>query len=251
MSFITDKGLILKKRNFQENDRIFLIYTEKEGKLEILGRGTRKKQSKLAGKLEPFSLSEITYVRGKGFDNVTAVKTIESYRHVFENPLAFYWLNFLLEIIDIHIKTRQKDNDIFRLLSELIKFIDRENSEDKSIVLIQAAVFKLISYLGFQPELYNCQICQKKIIPNNNYFSFCNGGLICKGCFAKDKESVSISEEEIKLVRFFLENNLEEIRKIKAHENYMKKITKIILMYVPYVLDKELKSTRFIKNKTV
>lgn len=72
--FETD-AIILKRLNFSEADRILTVITPERGKISLIAKGVRKTKSKLAGGLELFSVSEITYVEGK-----SELKTIVSTR---------------------------------------------------------------------------------------------------------------------------------------------------------------------------
>ncbi len=66
MRQIVTTGIILTRTNYGEADRILTILTPDNGKLRLLARGVRKVQSKLAGGIELFSISHITFIRGKG-----------------------------------------------------------------------------------------------------------------------------------------------------------------------------------------
>lgn len=66
MKQLTTKGIILTRTNFREADRIITILTPDYGKLRLLARGVRKIKSKLAGGLELFSVSHITFIKGRG-----------------------------------------------------------------------------------------------------------------------------------------------------------------------------------------
>jgi DNA repair protein RecO len=59
-------GIVLSRTNFGEADRIITFLTVNEGKLRLMAKGVRKIKSKLAGGVELFSVSNITYVKGRG-----------------------------------------------------------------------------------------------------------------------------------------------------------------------------------------
>lgn len=63
--FVTT-GIILARTDFGEADRILTILTPDYGKLHLLARGVRKVKSKLAGGIELFSISSVTFIRGRG-----------------------------------------------------------------------------------------------------------------------------------------------------------------------------------------
>lgn len=59
-------GIILNRRDFGEADRIITLLTPDHGKLTLMAKGVRRVKSKLAGGIELFSVSEITFVKGRG-----------------------------------------------------------------------------------------------------------------------------------------------------------------------------------------
>jgi DNA repair protein RecO (recombination protein O) len=56
----------LSRINYGEADRIVTMLTPDHGKLRLMVRGVRRLKSKLAGGIELFSVSDITYVQGRG-----------------------------------------------------------------------------------------------------------------------------------------------------------------------------------------
>ncbi len=70
------EGIILEKKPFRENDRLFTLYTRERGKISVVGISTRKKESKLAGNLELFTKAYFTIAHGKAFDRIATVDPI-------------------------------------------------------------------------------------------------------------------------------------------------------------------------------
>lgn len=66
MNQVITKGVILSRTNFGEADRIITILTPDQGKLRLMAKGVRRSKSKLAGGIELFSVSDITFIRGRG-----------------------------------------------------------------------------------------------------------------------------------------------------------------------------------------
>jgi len=63
---IITKGIVLSRTDYAEADRIVTMLTPDHGKLRLMARGVRKIKSKLAGGIELFSVSDITYMEGRG-----------------------------------------------------------------------------------------------------------------------------------------------------------------------------------------
>lgn len=66
MNQVITSGIVLTRTNFQEADKIMTLLTPDHGKVSVLARGARKSKSKLAAGIELFSVSEISFIRGRG-----------------------------------------------------------------------------------------------------------------------------------------------------------------------------------------
>jgi DNA repair protein RecO (recombination protein O) len=100
-------AIILKRTNFGEADRIITVLTPDYGKLRVMARGVRKVKSKLAGGIELFSVSHITFIQGRG-----EIGTLVSTR------------------LEKHFGTIIKDIDRVQLGYELIKRLDKVTEDE-------------------------------------------------------------------------------------------------------------------------
>ena len=66
MNQLTTTGIILARTDFGEADRIITLLTPDHGKLRLMAKGVRRVKSKLAGGIELFSVSHITFIKGRG-----------------------------------------------------------------------------------------------------------------------------------------------------------------------------------------
>ncbi len=65
MQQLVTTGIILSRTDFGEADRIITLLTPDSGKLRLIAKGVKKPKSKLAGGIELFSVSNITYIQGR------------------------------------------------------------------------------------------------------------------------------------------------------------------------------------------
>jgi DNA repair protein RecO (recombination protein O) len=59
-------AIVLTRTDYGEANRILTLLTPELGKIRLMARGVRKIKSKLAGGIELFSISDITFIRGRG-----------------------------------------------------------------------------------------------------------------------------------------------------------------------------------------
>ncbi len=66
MKQLVTTAIILSRTDYGEADRILTLLTPEYGKLRVVAKGVRRIKSKLAGGIELFSVSNITFVKGRG-----------------------------------------------------------------------------------------------------------------------------------------------------------------------------------------
>lgn len=66
MNQLVTEAIVLSRVNYGEADRILTLLTPDYGKIRVMAKGVRRVKSKLAGGIELFSVSEITFIKGKG-----------------------------------------------------------------------------------------------------------------------------------------------------------------------------------------
>ena len=80
---IRTKTFVLRRTNIGESDRILNLLTE-NGAVSVLAKGVRKEKSKLAGGIELFTLSEITYHENPNANLgiLTSARMLEYYNQI-------------------------------------------------------------------------------------------------------------------------------------------------------------------------
>lgn len=235
------QGFILKKTDWGEADRIFTIYTKDFGKLEILAKAERKIKSKLKGGLELFYLSEIEFIQGKTHKTLTDTILIDNFpilRKDLERLSIAYRIS---EVLDNLIKGQELDEKIWNLLNETFNKLNSSEIRNLKLeILYYYFLWNLLSVLGYQPEVYNCSLCQKKLLPEKLYFNPKEGGIICQGCFKKLKSGKEVDSETVKILRIILEKNWPILSKLKIEAKYLKGLASISKNYLSSICEENL-----------
>lgn len=143
-SFKTE-GIILKRNNFGEADRILTIYTKGRGKIRAIAKGVRKIISRKAGSLELFNHSAIFLAKGKNLDIISEVQTINSFRRWRKNLLSVGLAYYLCELVDKLTPDEQENRSVFNLLRD---YLDKIGILP-SLKLVRGFEEGLLAELGF------------------------------------------------------------------------------------------------------
>ena len=242
-------GIILKKQDYRESDRLFVIYTDELGKIEAVAKGVRKIKSKMAGHLELFSVVNLMVAPGKTYYQIAGADREKNFLNIKSDLGKTVLASFCLEVVDIFTKTDHPDLKIYELIYEILEIFDNEKMKNflKMYSLSKFFTLKLLSLLGWTPELYTCVKCKKKIMPSGNFFDAARGGLTCSNC---GRGGLPISTTAIKILRFILQNDFEKIAVLKITKTNIKELAKIIDAFVVIRQDRELKSVVWISHLT-
>ncbi len=142
------KGIVLKKREWRENDLLFSILTEKYGLVKVIATGVRKPKSKLAGHLSSLGFVDIVYVRGRVCDKLTHAYLVEKLDVINEQDYLYSQAMFEIvqHVLEIGERNENTWNLVVKLLPEILK---HERVEEKKLIL-NVFIVKLVSGLGYQ-----------------------------------------------------------------------------------------------------
>jgi DNA repair protein RecO (recombination protein O) len=240
------EGIIFKKENFGESDQLFKIFTKDFGKIEVLGKGIRKISSKLRSGMEIFYLSEIEFVQGKIHKTLTDAICLEKFQNLRKNLKKLAIAYKIAEDLENFIKGEEPEEKIWRLLSEVFQELDDLKFKTYNLQLIYYYFFwNLISLLGYRPELHFCLACQKKLEPKGLYFSKKDGGIICQNCFQKTREGEKVSKRVVKILRIFLEKDIQILKRIMVNKEDFEKLRKISDNYYNFLFKKNYEIKNF------
>lgn len=151
MNQVVAKGIVLSRINFGEADRIITVITKDHGKLRLMVKGARKIKSKLAGGIELFSISDITFIPGRGeINTLTSARLITHYANIAKNIDRTMYGYEVLKIINKSTED-MVDGEYFILLATVLAALD-----DSSVTLESLRLWfnmQLLKLSGHSPNL--------------------------------------------------------------------------------------------------
>jgi len=233
------QGFVLKKENLREADQLFTVYTKDFGKLKISGKAIRKIKSKLRGSLRFPCLSEVEFIQGKTYKTLTDTILIENFPGIRKDLRKLRIIYQIADILDNLIKGQELDEKIWNLLNEVLNQLNNLKLEARDWeleIIYYYWLWNFLSVLGYQPELYNCSLCQKKLKPEKLFWSPREGGVICNNCFEKLKNGFfSIDPNTIKVLRLILKKEYSVLKKLKTGKANQKKLEAVSTNFLSYI----------------
>ncbi len=224
-----DEGIILKRVTKREFDTEITVYTRSYGKLNLLARGTKKTQSKLAGHLEPLQLVNLMMVFGRHYDYIGSAMVKNAYFGFWADSDIYTLAGETVFFINQIIKNSLPDKRIFFLLKDFFTLL---SGKDRNIEEAQALktlfTYKLLFFLGYGFEVEHCAACKKELA-RTCVFDHTSGNFYHPECWENRMINNLVSKEIILLFKTTKRKSLFELSLI-LRENILtiKEIRKML-----------------------
>lgn len=151
MNQLKTTAIILSRIDYGEADRIITLLTPDHGKLSLLARGVRRAKSKMAGGIELFSISDITYMKGRGeLGTLISTRLSRHYGTIVQDINRVQTGYELIKML--HRATEdQPEAEYFELLQQAFAALDNPEIDLDLINLWFQA--QLLRFSGHEPNL--------------------------------------------------------------------------------------------------
>lgn len=139
------EGIILKRRNLGEADRILTVFSLQKGKISVLAKGVRRITSRRAGNVELLNRVSLYFYQGKGMPVLTEAESLENFQKLKEDlklsTVAFH----IIELVDKLTAENQESRVLYQHLIEVLKRLGKTPRQ----ILIRAFEVKILTLMGF------------------------------------------------------------------------------------------------------
>lgn len=181
MALYKTRGVVLRRRDLGEADRIVTLLTERFGKVRVVAKGVRKARSRLAGHLEPLNEAEFMLWRREGRD-LAIVSGASLLRHhpVLSAHLAAFAAGvFAAELLDRSLEDDEPQPRLYALLHRLLEALRRPEHAPAALL---AFTVRAAAALGYAAALDRCAACRGPVEAGGAWLSHAQGGLLCGEC---------------------------------------------------------------------
>ena len=147
------EGIILKKADLSDTDRLLTVYTKKFGKILVRAKGIGKKESKLKSLIEPFNIYELMLARSRNIDVLAGSWTIKEFNFLRSNLENLALAIYFAQLLDKLVVAPEYDENLWLLMTHAFGALNQKR--DDLPKLKEAFEKKLLEYLG-HPTFVMC-----------------------------------------------------------------------------------------------
>ena len=157
------EGIILKRRNLGEADRVLTILSRESGKITVIALGVRRIKSRRAAHIELLNLSQMTLYSGsKTFmPIVTEAQTLEDFSPIKNNLHKIGYAYYICELINGLCAYNQENRNVFFHLKSTLSMLCKTSD---GLGLIKNFEKNLLAQLGFWSEVKLLQTCDSQTV---------------------------------------------------------------------------------------
>ena len=245
------EAVVLRHFDWGEADRLVWLFSLELGKLRAVAKGVRKPRSRKAGHLEPFTRASLLLARGRDLPIITQAETLDAYLPLSDDLLRVSYASYVVELLDRFTYEEGENRGLYRLLVDTLGRLCQPVDPDEGTRLDLVTRFyemRLLDYVGFRPQLFRCTSCGEEILPQDQYFSASQGGILCPRCGPQFTGSRAISMQALKYLRHFQRSNFTQASQAVLTPVVNREMENITQHYITYLLERSLNTPPFLRR---
>lgn len=240
MTTYSDEGIVLRRVDYGEADRILTILTRRHGKIGAIARGVRRPQSRLAARTDLFVRSEMQLAHGRGeLDVLTQAVPMGTAAHGGD-PRRAACAALCAELADRVLESHHADAEIFVLVADALAACADPARDPRAAVVWFGR--RMMERLGYAPQLQECAGCARRLGEAPGRFSAAAGGLLCSECSRHDLGAIECSVRAIKVLRVAAAADESLWQRLRLDAPTLRVLERVTEAELAFHLDRKLRS---------
>ena len=231
------KGIVLKTKEYKDNDKLLTILTLEKGKILVKARGVKKSKSKLKAFCQSFCFADFELVSSSAGFVLTGVNEIENFYNLTTDIDKFSYAFCVLEIVDKVCAENQEYVSIFIDCLKTLQQMSFENSNCKTILC--KFILNLLNYEGFNLNLTKCSNYKTPLL-NDLFFDLNGGEVLCPAC--KTYDSIPLEKAVFSSMKIISSCDFDRLSTIKISNQILDKTLNLLVKNINFKFDIKLNS---------
>jgi DNA repair protein RecO (recombination protein O) len=232
---VADEGVVLRRRNYQEADRILVILTRDHGKVSCLARGVRRPRARNAAGLDLLGRAKLLLIPGRSLYVLAQARPVGASGRG-DDPVRLACAALFAEAADGLLEDGHPDPTLFELVGEHAeRLLDIRRPPRPELVL---ALFRLAAEVGYLPALERCMGCDRPLENRPGSFVPELGGVVQPPCPVPG--GVSCEAATIRVLRALARGDYEVGRRLRWSPQLLSETEAVLVAHLRHRLDRRL-----------
>jgi DNA repair protein RecO (recombination protein O) len=239
-------GLVLRRTNLAEADRILTLFTAERGKLSAVAKGARRVTSRISGATEPFTLSRFLLATGKTLDIVSQCEIRCAFSGLRQDLQRIARATYVCELLD-RFTIEHDDAAAEALLDCAVRALELlERADTELDISLHAFELRMLDIQGYAPALARCARCGNPVAGGKAGFSPSLGGALCAEDRYRADDAFGVTGATLALMVALCSLDDADLAALHPSPREMAETARAMRWYIRYRLDRELKSAEFL-----
>lgn len=247
MAIYNAEAIVIRVRDFDEADKVAVLLTREEGKVQAIARGARRPRNRYSAAMQLFTQVKVQLYHGRSMDTLSQAEITESFRHLREDLVRMAYGAYVCELMDEMIRERQRHESPYLLLLTTLHLLNELDMEPEPIR--RAYELKLFSMLGFRPSLEECVSCGGSVGTGPQVrFAPVLGGVLCPTCPSEGEVVHRLARGTLETMKRLLDGDIRKAHVIKITGDMAVELDRVMTDYVGHRMERKLKSKEFLDS---
>jgi len=183
MTLLVTEAIVLHAFDYLESSRIIRLLTREAGVQSCLARGAKRSRGRYGSALDLFAegSAQLYVKQNRELNNLGTFEISRTRNELAEDIGRFTAASTIAELA-LRFAGEEASPALF---DTVVSVLDRiaEAAPEHTIEVGLAGCWRIVSVLGFTPELNSCSLCHNPIRDEEDAtFSHASGGVICSAC---------------------------------------------------------------------
>jgi DNA repair protein RecO (recombination protein O) len=198
------EAVVMRSFPLRETSRVVHLLSAERGRIHVVAKGVRGPRSRFGAALEPFTrIGAVIYYRAERDLQFMSQAEILARRPALPTSInRFAYASGVIELVDQALAGEEPVPVLFALVDSSLETLERV-PEVGLRAAFMGYVARLVSVLGYRPELEHCVSCRNQLDGGIVFFAAARGGTTCRTCAGAD--AVRLSQDARSRLRGLLD----------------------------------------------
>lgn len=241
-------GFVIQSFDYGESDKIVTFFTEEYGKLKGVAKGARRSRKRFSNSLDLFCYVRILFFEkeDRPLTRVDQCDVLEFFPALSQDLVKMSYGSYFAELVDAMVAEREVHKGVFDLLRLSLSMVNQSETREE---LLRIFEIRLLSLLGYRPNLNSCTHCRKPLEQLERIqFVPARGGILCGICCPTNEIFFPVALGTVKLLEKSADTDLSKIGRLRFSPRALTETRQILPPFIQHHLHRELKSLRFLES---
>lgn len=238
------RGVVLRETETKETDKILTLLTHELGKIPVIARGARRKNSRYGAVAQPLAYGEWTLNQRKEWFYASEGSSLELFEGLRADLLALSLGFYMAELTEY---VTMPEEPAPELLSHLLNGLYALSVLKKPPELVMPAFeMKLLCLAGYEPLVDACESCGA-VNPEEPVLNAALGTLRCKRC-AHGGVTRPLCPDSLAALRHIVYGNPKRLYSFRLSPDALQRLSRAVRLFLFTQLERNFKTLDFYES---